>query len=177
MIKKLLLIAGVFMVFLSACEKLNELTSFNIHPQASFTIPGQQTGLGEVLSIPRQEVATSSAQTFENNNTRKDMVEEAQLNKLSLTITGPENANFDFLNEVKIYISASGESEILLAFKENIPEDGSRVLELETTGENLAAYIKKDQYSIRTDAKVDKVVDEDVHVQADMTLRITAKVF
>lgn len=175
--KKLLLIAGVCMVFLSACEKLNELTSFNINPQTSFTIPGQQTGLGEVLSIPKQEVAASSEQTFESNNTRKDLVEKAQLNKLNLTITGPENANFDFLNEVKIYISADGEGEALLAFKENIPENGSRVLELETTGENLAAYIKKDQYSIRTEAKVDKVIDEDVHVQADMTLRITAKVF
>lgn len=177
MIKKLLLIAVVCTVFLSSCEKLNELTSFKLNTKTSFTIPGQQTGLGEILSIPRQEVSTSSEQTFENNNTRADLVEEAQLNKLSLTITSPANANFDFLNEVKIYIKAEGESEKLLAYKENIPEDGSQVLALETTGENLAPYIKKQQYSIRTDAVVDKVTDEDVDVEAAMTFRITAEVF
>jgi hypothetical protein len=176
MIKKLLLISCFFSVVLSACEKLDDLTRFNLDAETEFTIPGQQTGLGDILSIPKAEVQTSSEQTFRNNNTRADMVEEARLNKLKLTITAPAQANFDFLNSIEIYIKAEGEKEVLLASKANIPE-GTRTLELETTGTDLNAYVKKESYTIRTDAVTDEVVDYDVDVQVDMLFEIKAKVF
>lgn len=176
MTNKLLLIACFFAVILSACEKLDDLTRFNLNAETKFTIPGQQTGLGDILSIPKAEVQTSSEQTFRNNNTRADMVEEARLNKLKLTITAPSQASFDFLNSIKIYIKAEGEEEVLLASKANIPE-GLRVLELETTGTDLSSYVKKESYTIRTEAVTDEVVDYDVDVQVDMTFEIKAKVF
>ena len=176
MMKKIVLMTCLFAVFLSACEKLKDITTFNLNAHTQFTIPGQQTGLGDILSLPRMEVQTSSEQTFRNNNTRADLVEEVHLNNLSLSITAPEQANFDFLNDIKIYITAEGEEEVLLASRANIAESGSRQLELETTGADLSPYIKKESYTLRTEATTDKVVDYDVDVQVDMTFRVTAKI-
>lgn len=175
--KNLLLLACLLTGMLSACEKLKDITTFNLDAKTEFTIPGQQTGIGDILSLPRMEVQTSSEQTFKNNNTKADLVEEAILKRLSLTITAPAQANFDFLNDIQIYISAEGEEEVLLAYGENLPETGSRQLELTTTGADLSPYIKKDSYSLRTEATTDKVVDEDVDVRVDMTFAVTAKVF
>lgn len=175
--RKILLVTGLFVLILSACEKLNDLTSFNLDAQTSFTIPGAQTGIGEILSIPRMQVQTSSEQTFKNNNTRADLVKEVYLNKLNLTITAPEQGNFDFLDDIKIYIKAEGEEEVLLASRQNIPEEGITQLELETSGAELSPYIKAESYSLRTDATTDKVIDYDMEVQVDMTFRVTARVF
>ena len=175
--KKILLMAGLFVFLFSACEKISDLTSFTLDAQTNFTIPGAQTGIGEILSIPRTEVQSSFEQSFQNNNTKAELVKEAMLNKLSFTITAPSQANFDFLNDIKIYIKAEGEEEILIALKENIAEDGSRQLELETTGADLSAYVKKGSFSLRTAATTDKIVDYDVDVRVDMTFGVTAKVF
>ncbi len=177
MMKKLLLITCLFTVLLSGCEKLDDLTRFKLETNTAFTIPGQGTGLGDILSIPRMEVQTSSEQTFSNNNTRADLVEEATLDELSLTITAPAKGNFDFLNDIEIYIKAEGVEEVLLASRSNIPEDGITQLELETSGADLSAYIKKENYTIRTEATTDKLIDYDVDVQVNMTFGIKAKVF
>ncbi|WP_017731740.1 hypothetical protein [Nafulsella turpanensis] len=167
----------VIVIFLSGCEKLKDLTQFEIKNESNISIPGQNTGIGELLSIPRAEVQSSSEQSFRNNNTRADLVEEAILEELQLTITNPADANFDFLNEISIYISAEGEQEVLVASKSNIAEDGSQSLQLETTGVDLKPFIVKDHFSIRTAATTDQVIDEDVDIRVNMTFGVTAKVF
>ena len=174
---KLLALFFLMVISLSACEKLNDLIHFNIKNESNITIPGQGTGIGDLLSIPRTEVQSSSEQSFQNNNTHADLVKEAVLDELQLTISSPADANFDFLNDISIYISAEGEEEVLLASKRSIVEDGSRQIELETTGVDLKPYIVKGQFNIRTEATTDKVVDEDVDVQVNMIFGVTAKVF
>ena len=174
---KLFLLLFLVFLTLSSCEKLNDLIHFKIQNESNITIPGQGTGIGDLLSIPRAEVQSSSEQSFRNNNTRADLVKEAFLEELQLRISSPADANFDFLNDISIYISAEGEKEVLLASKGSIAEDGSRTIELETTGVDLKPYIVKDQFNIRTEATTDKVVDEDVEVQVNMVFGVTAKVF
>lgn len=165
------------MVLVAGCQKIKDITTFKMRHETEVTIPGQNTGIGDFLSLPRSEVQTSSQQTFENNNTRTDLVEEVSLDELVLSITAPASENFDFLNEISIYIKADGEEEALLASKTNIPEDGSRTLDLETTGINLKPYLVKENYTIRTEAKTDKVLDHDVDMKINLTFLVRAKVF
>lgn len=172
-----LLIPILGILLIGGCQKIKDITTFKIRHETEVTIPGQNTGIGELLSLPRAEIQTSSEQKFENNNTRANLVEEVVLNELVLTITAPENENFDFLNEINIYMKADGEEGALIASKSNIPEDGSRSLELETTGINLRPYIIKETYTIRTEAKTDQVLDHDVDMKINLTFLVKAKVF
>lgn len=175
--KFLCALAFAFLFFIASCEKVNELINFKIKHETSFTIPGQNSGIGDLLSIPRTEIKTSSEQTFKNNNTRAELVEEVTLDELILSITAPENENFDFLNEISIFITAEGEQEILLASKVKIPEDGSRTISLETSQANLKPFLVKENYTIRTVAKTDKVVDNAVDVKINMSFQVKAAIF
>lgn len=175
--KSLCALAFALLFSIASCEKVNELINFKIKHETSFTIPGQNTGIGDLLSIPRAEIKTSSEQTFKNNNTRAELVEEVTLDELILSITAPENESFDFLNEISIYITAEGEQEVLLASKVKIPEDGSRTLVLETSQTNLKPYVVKENYTIRTVAKTDKVVDKAVDVKINMSFQVRAAIF
>ena len=159
-----------------ACEKLDELTTFNIKNETEVSIPSQ-SGLNIPIILRSPEVKTSSEQTFKNNNTRADLVETAHLSELLLTITAPEGQNFNFLNEISLYIKDDEGNEELIAFRKSIPEDGSQVLSLETTSTNLKPYIQKEAFSLRTEVKTDQIVNHQVDIKINMTFRVKAKIF
>lgn len=161
---------------LSSCEKLNELTTFNISNNTSFTIKSN-SGINIPFIIPSPEISTSSEQAFKNNNTRADLVDEASLENLDLEITAPAGQTFDFLNEIEIYIKAEGLEDALLASKYNIPENVGNSLSLESSGVNLKEYIKKETYSIKTRVVTDKVINRDIDINAAMKFKVKAKVF
>lgn len=174
--KSLITAAVVLFLLITACEKIDELATFSIKHETSFTIPGQNSGIGDLLSLPRTEVKTSSQQTFENNNTNAGLVEEVSLNELVLTVTAPEEGNFDFLNSLNIYIKAEGVEEVLIASKTDIPETGSKTIVTETSNINLRPYLVKENYSIRTEVKTDKVLDHNLDVKINMAFKVKAGV-
>ena len=166
---------GLFSALL-ACEKFNELITFNIKNETDISIPSQ-SGLNIPIILRSPEVKTTSEQTFKNNNTRADLVETAHLSELKLTITAPEKQNFNFLNEISLYIKDDEGNEELIASRKNIPEDGSQVLLLETTNTNLKPFVQKEAYSIRTEVKTDQIVNNQVDIKINMVFRVKAKVF
>lgn len=177
MIKKLFpVLIAVGLSMFTACEKLNELTTFGIDNTSSITIKAN-TGINIPFIIPSPEITTSSEQAFKNNNTRADLVDEASLESLDLLITAPAEQTFDFLNEIEIYIQADGLEETLLASKYDIPENTGNSLSLESSGVNLKEYIKKESYSIKTKVITDKVISRDIDIDAQMRFRVKAKVF
>ena len=174
--KRFLLSAILFLLIFSSCEKIKDLVTFNINNETQITIPSQ--GVVQIpLIIRSPEVETAAEQSFKSNNTRADLVEAAYLTKLNLTITSPQTQNFDFLNKIKIYIKDESGKEALIASLENIPEDGSRTLELETTGNDLKPFIKQETYTIKAEASTDQVLNQDVDIKANMTFSVKAKVF
>lgn len=174
--KNFSLLSLIILLLICSCEKIEDLTTFDIKNNTQVSIPAQ--GIVKVpLIIRSPEVQTSAEQTFKNNNTRADLVETASLSNLKLSILAPENQNFDFLNVIKIYIKDEAGKEALLASSENIPEDGRRVLELETSGADLKPFIQQENYTIRTEATTDQVLNQDVDIRVDMVFTVKAKVF
>ena len=158
---------------ITSCKKVEDLLTFKVHDSSSFTIPSI-TGIDSPVSIPVPPVESNSQQTFENNNTAASLVKNVVLENLTLTITDPAAKTFQFLKSIKIYISADGEQEILLAHKDNIPAEINSVLEMDPEGNKLDPYIKKDTYNLRTVVEVKEIPGQDVTVRADMVLRVTA---
>ncbi|AHM58913.1 hypothetical protein D770_03230 [Flammeovirgaceae bacterium 311] len=162
---------------LSGCEKVEDRVKFSFHDSANITIPSQSIISAGFLKIPSPEVQTSSQQAFENNNTQAKYVKEAKLTALSLSITSPQSQSFSFLNEIKLYISAPGQEEVLLASKINIPNSVGQELPLDVTNVNLKPYIQGDSYTIRSEVKVDEVTTQEIKIRADMHFSVTADVF
>ena len=168
----LIITALAISIGFGSCKKDSVGIRFNMDYSTSFTIES-----GNILSLPLDfftpDVTTNSEAQFSENDTRKDKIQEIKLTSLSLDITNPDEANFDFLKHIYLYINADGLNERRYAFKENI-ENGLLILNLETEGVDLAEFIKKDKFSLRAECVQDKTLDKDLTVKADMVFAVKA---
>ncbi|HET8861000.1 hypothetical protein [Marivirga sp.] len=166
------------LLFFSGCniqETIEDITTFNINNSVEFTVPGA-SGINLPFDIGTPDVNTSSQQTFENNNTRADLVENVNLSALTLTINNPNDRTFSFMKSLSISISNDTEGPTLIAEITDIPENIGSVLELETTGANLDEYIKKSTYDLQFEVVTRESVSSDTDITADMVFEVRAKV-
>ncbi|KAB2814300.1 hypothetical protein [Phaeocystidibacter luteus] len=161
---------------LTACEKARELTQFTIETNTEFTIPAA-TGINLPIDIITPDVETNSSNTFENNNTRADLIEEVRLDECDLTITAPGSADFDFLKSIEIFIKAENEPEVLLAERQDIPDSGLTELSLDVTGADLTPYLKKSEYDLRVKVVTDQVPGSDIDINIESIFFVDAKIF
>lgn len=164
-------------LFFTSCniqEKIDKITTFSINNSVEFTVPSS-SGINLPIDIGTPEINSSSQQSFENNNTRADLVENVSLNELTLTITNPNDRTFSFIKSLEIYISNDSEGSTLLAEYQNIPEDIGNTLEMETTGANLDEYIKEDTYDLQYEVVIRESVNSDTDIRSDMVFEVRAK--
>lgn len=168
--KKIALILLITLAFVG-CRKL---LTFHIQYQSSFVIPST-TGIDLPINLPTPDQATQSEQTFEANDTRKDLVESILLNSLTLSITNPTGKTFSFLKSVDISIQGENLTATKIASAANIPANIGNVLTLETTQNNIAEHIKADQFKLLVTVVTDETLLQNVGVDADMDLVVKAK--
>jgi hypothetical protein len=173
--KKLLLLAGIFLVMASSCDKVDELTHFNMDYNEDMTIPAT-FGIDIPIDIWTPDIPTNSTSTFESNNTHKDLIEEIVLKKMNLTIKSPESSTWDFLKKIEIYISADGLEEKKIAWLEDIPKSGLKSIDLNVSPDDLKEYIKKDEYKLRTKTVTRELISHDTQVEIKSTFFVDAKI-
>lgn len=160
---------------LLSCDKIDDLTKFDLDYTTQYTIAS-----GAILDVPfdvlTPEVTTQSESEFENNDTRKDLIESIKLKTLTLNLRTPASGDFDFLNEITIFIKADGLPEQVIASASDIPENGQRSLEIETENVELKEYIKKERYSLRVVTTTDRVISEDHQIDIRTVFRVDAKI-
>lgn len=158
-----------------SCDKIDELTKFNMDYNMQVTIPAT-TGINLPFDILTPDTETNSESTFESNDTRKDLVEEIKLAKLQLQINSPSDADFSFLESIEVFISAEGLSEVEIASKTDVPENIS-ILDLEVVDTDLKDFIKKDSYSLRLNTVTDEAMSTDHTIDVKSTFFVDAKIF
>lgn len=157
----------------TSCEKLDDLLTFDVKDSTTFTIPSV-TGINAPISIPAPTIKSSSTNAFKNNNTNASLVKNVTLKELTLNLESPATRTFNFLKSIEIYISATGEKEVLLASIHDIPSSVGKILNLVPSGNKLDVYIKKESYNIRTVVEVREIPGEDITVKADLVFQVTA---
>ncbi len=168
----LFLIASVAITF-GSCEKINDLTSFNLQYNAEVTIPSS-IGIDLPVDLLTPPVNTNAESEFKSHKTTKDLVKEIYLEKVDIAVTSPPNRDLSFLKSIHVYIKADGLPELLLAFSEDIPDNVGTSLSLETAGDDFKAYIKKDSYSLRVKAVTDKLISQDVDLDVNSRFKVVA---
>ncbi|ADR21439.1 hypothetical protein MATR_09320 [Marivirga tractuosa] len=176
--RNIFLISITAFLFFSSCdiqEKLDKIATFDIRNSAEFTVPSA-SGINIPLDFPTPDINTSSEQSFENNNTSANLVENVNLTDLKLTITSPDGRTFSFLKSLEIYIHNNSEGSTLIAEIQDIPDNVGSVLDLQTTEANLDEYIKEDSYSLQFEAVTDETTNSETDISAEMIFEVKAKI-
>lgn len=170
--KKYLILVG-FTLLLLGCQKLYDLTYFQVEFDESVTIKSAVGG-NLPFNFLTPDIETNADSTFEIIDDRKKYIEEIILEKLDLKITSPSNADFSFLKNIKIYISSEGIDETLVAWKDEIPDDTNKI-DLKTTGKDLQAYIKADQFALRLSIETDEILTSDhtIDIHSEFFVNLT----
>jgi hypothetical protein len=172
---KIYLTILTFILFASSCNIIDNLLTFSVDNQTTFKI-ASGFPLGTAFSVVTPDVTTNSSSTFENNNTKADLVKDVTLTSLKLTITNPSDKSFSFLKSVTLYISTDANDEIELAYLDNINAT-SNTIDLIPNKARLDKYIKASSYKIRTKAVLKESFAQDISIQADMKFKVTASPF
>jgi len=171
--KYIFVFIGLFYLF-SSCEVVNSLTVFDI--RFSQTIPIKASlSLNTPFDIPTPETTTNLSSSIDNNNTQKDLIQKIWLKSLQMSIVKPDGEDFSFLSTIKIYISAEGESEELIAWMDNVPTTASTI-SLSVTDADLKKFILKDKISLRTRITTDEINSSDYEVNLDTDFTVDAKI-
>jgi len=172
--KKILLLISTVLIF-SQCKKLDEFTQFTVVYHSEATIPAT-VNIDVPVNIPLPAVTTNSEETFENNNTHKDLIEEIRLEELQLKITDPVDGDFSFLSDIEIYMSTDDLPEIKIAWLYNIPDSVGNELNLETTDQDLQEYLKADAFNLRLKVTTDQLITQDYTVDVKTVFFVNAKI-
>lgn len=177
MIYKTFILTAILCVFSISCSEdiLDRFTMFNITNTTNFSIP-PTAGISLLPSIDTPEIQSDSNNQFENNNSRKDLIESAKLTSLTLEIEAPESQDFDFLNAIEIFISSENLEERLIASLTDIPENQSNTLNLEVVDVELASYLRADTYNLRVSARTDKTIASETSIKVTSNFFIDAKI-
>ena len=156
---------------LFSCDKIDELTQFNLDFESKVTVPAS-TGLNTPIVLFSPEVTTNSETVFESNNTNKDLVEEIRLTALQLQISSPSGGDFGFLKSISISISADGLSDKQVAWDNDVSSSAGATLDLEVSSDDLKEYIKKDRFSIKATTTTDEFITQDHEIKVISKLKI-----
>lgn len=160
---------------LPSCQKLSELTQFEMVYNESVVIP-KSTALSLPFNLMTPEVASNAESTFAVNDTRKDLVEEIVLTQLELKLTAPENGNLGFLKSIEILIAAEGLEDTKIAWKDPVPKAAGKSLVLDCTGANLKDYIVKDAFKLKVNTITDELLTADHHIDLKAVFFVDARI-
>jgi hypothetical protein len=169
----LLLLFGIVFL-LNSCKTIDKLTQFNMEFDQEATIDATIPIPIGLLNIPTPKITTNSESKFASEDTNKDLVEQAILKKLSIEVISPKGGTFSFLESINIYINAEGIEEQLIASNTNVP--GDTLIFLDSEGQNLEAFIKKDEIELRVKTVTDEILTQDYTIKIHTEFFIDAKI-
>ncbi len=174
--KNSILLLLLFVVGISSCKKFDKKTQFDITIENEIEIPSI-VGVNLPFNLPTTSINTEINKQLEIRNKKKKKIEKIYLTDLELIVLSPAGKNLNFLKGVKVYISAEGLDEILVAEAENLPNTNSQHLKIPTHSEiDLTEYVKKDTVNLRVEVTTDETIFQKVKLNVKSTFWIDAKV-
>jgi len=170
--KKILIFSFLFLS-LVACEKIDKNTQFSINTEASFEVPANMTTQTpiELTAIP----LVIDSQIFEDYKTSTDLIDKATIKNIELQIANPQNADFDFLTDIELYIEADNLPKIRIAWRNNMQNDQLQSFNPEYLPDNLSEYIKNNHLKMSLVLLTDEVLQQPVQFKVKTGFYIDAE--
>lgn len=174
---KLYLIAFVVMagaLIISSCEKTKVDVEFKLDV-ANIYFNIDTTSLSGDISFATTTFNSELQKKLDENNANMDEVESIEISSASFTMINPGTQNFDPIDKVYAYLSASGLSEVRVAYRDPVP-DGVTVFALDGDAGNYKEYLKQSVVTFRASGFTNAPNVERDSIQAKITFKIQAKV-
>lgn len=151
--RKFLASLGVI-ALLSSCNKAKYLADVDLNVDLPYSKqfstpavdPNSFPKNGMAISFPAQSYETNSADVLASHSLTAHKIDRVDLKSFTNKIS--KSQDFDFVDSIKIYLSADDLPEILIASQNSIPND-SKSLTFECTDINLKEYFLKNKVYIR----------------------------
>ena len=173
--KKTSILLLIVVLFVSSCEWLSQLTQFDLPYETSFNVP-LIVAADSTLSIETPSISTGITDAVAQYDTGLDLIEEISLTSMTMTLSSPAGGDFGWLSSIEIFINATGQQELALAFDTSVADDAGAVLELETASDDLQNYIKLDNFTLRFVIGTDETVLDEQEITLNMVMHADAKV-
>ncbi len=166
----------LFALSISSCKKLDKKTQFDITIENEVEI-SSIVGVNLPFNLPTTSINTEINQQLELKNKKKKKIEKIYLTDLELIVLSPSGKNLNFLKGIKVYLSADGLDEILIAEAEDLANTNSQDLKIPTHNElDLTNYVKKDTVNLRVEVTTDETIFQKVKLNVKNTFWVDAKV-
>ena len=174
--KHSIFILFLFALSISSCKKFDKKTQFDITIENEVEIPSI-IGVNLPFNLPTTSINTEINQQLELKNKKKKKIEKIYLTDLELIVLSPSGKNLNFLKGIKVYLSADGLDEILVAEAEDLPNTNSQDLKIPTHSDlDLTNYVKKDTVNLRVEVTTDETIFQKVKLNVKSTFWVDAKV-
>ena len=171
--KKYLFLLFIIIPFLSGCEKIQELTKVDLPFSQSVTIPPIPI-VGIPLTVPTPDMEANVDSILNAYNFETKNIDGVTLKNLKLTLSVPSDGDLSFIDDIEVYISASGLDKVKIASAENVGDVST--IDLKVANVNLKEYLLKDKFSLQFKAAADETTLVDYKIKIDMTVTFDLKI-
>ncbi len=140
-------------LFLSSCEEaVKDLARFEVNydlPTVSFDLDSLNFKSNEVV-LAQQSINANIDSILEANNVSGGTLENAQFTKVTVTITSPESATFDFIENMRVSVALSADfsDEVQVAETGTI-EEGSNSVDFIFDNMDMSPYMSASMFHAR----------------------------
>ena len=177
---RLLFATAMAMLSLAACNKIRHLVNINadLPYTKAFQAPKFDNSIqipdgGINFSLPKEAIETNSKEALALYNTTPDKIISVKMSKFAQKVIDPQNANFDFFDTLRVYLSVPGLPEKMVAHSYHIPP-GTSALDLEYTNENLKDYFLRDTVFMRIQGHFVAFPEEATRYKIDLNFNLLA---
>lgn len=176
----ILLFSSLMWIGITSCQKtkdkIDQLTEFDIPYSSNVTVvatsftPAPSTTQTATADFTTPDVQTNSGTTFAAQKTATDKISEIKLTRLNITTNA---GNFNYLKNVTIFIQATGQPEVQIATKTNIP-DGLTSIDMDLGDVNVKNYVTGSTFKFRINVVADGLITSDQTITVSETLHVKA---
>lgn len=120
-------------------------------------------------------IATEIADEYAANNTSASLVETAKLSGIQVALTSPENEDFAFIKDLKVYLDHGSENQVLIGSISD-PDAGLALITMELENEELKGYLSETNLKLRLEYTSDDYTGVDRACSILCIFNVTAAV-
>lgn len=174
-IQHITLFLTLTLLLVTGCDKLEDLIKIPLENNTEVTIPAN-TVVELPVDILSPDSETNIEQELQNNDSRKDKIKTIYLEELDISTVSPQGKSLKFIKDIQLFIDVDDQPEKEVAWKYDIPDNVGTEIELNTSDDDLAEYIRKDEITIRAKVTTDEVLTQNVTVNIYSRYQITADI-
>ncbi len=127
---------------------------------------------GVTIPFPKYSLVTNSSTFFKDNNTSSNLLTSVKPHELGITLIQPANTNLDYVDTMRVYISADGLPEVLAAHEYG--KNNASAFNLTPEDVELKSYFLKDSMYVRLEAHFIDYPDSNSKIQVKTSLAVVA---